>query len=84
MSTFYEQISRATTFEELEEITAKSEDLSALFGVSTRQVELLANGGILENIGNLRAMRFRFVDACQQYCSYLLSGVSLRDWAPDT
>lgn len=83
MDTFCEKISSATTFEELEQVTASTSDLSDLFGVSDRQIELLAHAGVLENIGTSRAMRFRLVDACQQYCTYLLSGVSLRDWCKD-
>ena len=82
MCPFQDQVSSAATFEALEQVAVSTSDLADLFGVSTRQIELLANGGVLENIGSTRAMRFRFVDAVRHYTVYLMSGASLRDWAP--
>lgn len=59
MEKLQNQLSSSPTVEELERAMATTADLADLFGVSVRQVELLANGGVLENIGSARAMRFR-------------------------
>ena len=83
MGKLQDQLSSAPTVEELEQVAATAADLADLFGVSMRQVELLARAGVLVNVGTSRALRFRLVDACQQYCTYLLSGASLREWCRD-
>lgn len=58
-------------------------ELADLFGVSARQIELLTRHGVLENRGTTRRLLFDVAEATREYCNFLQSGVSLRDWCPD-
>lgn len=61
-----------------------SSELADIFGVSERQIERLVAGGVLEQIGTGKAYRFALETVVPQYAAFLMSGISLRDWAPDT
>lgn len=68
----------------MEKLVLNSAQLAELFGVSTRQVELLVAGGVLESCGTEKAYRFDLEIVVPQYAAFLMSGSPLKNWAPDT
>lgn len=67
----------------MQQLIVSSSKLAEIFGISERQVERLVSGGVLEQIGTGKAYRFDLETAVRQYAAFLMSGVFLRDWAPD-
>ena len=67
----------------MEDYIVSTAQLAELSGISDRQIEKLVSGGVLEHCGSERAYRFDLATAVRQYAAFLMSGISLRDWAPD-
>lgn len=67
----------------MQQTIVSSAELAEIFGISERQVERLVSGGVLDQIGTGKAYRFDLVTAVRQYAAFLMSDISLRDWAPD-
>ena len=67
----------------MQQFIVSSTELAEIFNISERQVERLVSGGVLEQIGTERAYRFDLETVVPQYAVFLMSGVSLRDWAAD-
>lgn len=66
----------------MQQLIVSSADLAEIFGISERQIERLVVGGVLEQNGTERAYRFDLETVVPQYAAFLMSGASLRDWAP--
>lgn len=67
----------------MQRFVVSSAELAEIFGISERQIERLVSGGVLDQIGTGKAYRFDLETVVPQYATFLMSGVSLRDWAPD-
>lgn len=67
----------------MQQFIVSSAELAEIFGISERQVERLVSGDVLDQIGTGKAYRFDLETAVQQYAVFLMSDISLRDWAPD-
>lgn len=67
----------------MQQFVVSSAELAEIFGISERQVERLVSGGVLEQIGTERAYRFDLETVVPQYAVFLMSDISLRDWAPN-
>lgn len=67
----------------MQQLIVSSAELAEIFNISERQVERLVSGGILEQIGTATAYRFDLETVVPQYAVFLMSDISLRDWAPD-
>lgn len=67
-----------------EDYIVNTTQLAKLFGVSERQIEKLVTGGVIESCGTAKALRFDLQVVVPQYAAFLQTGISLREWCPDT